>query len=80
MLFRSVLDRAYNILEQLPASLLKVRLLTYCYGEIYEESLLQDAHFIIDQWDKGALTSEQMETMEELKNIEENQYPFEVLQ
>ena len=49
-------------------------------GEIYEESLLQNAHFIIDQWDKETLTSEQMEIMEELKNIEENQYPFEILQ
>ena len=76
---QSVLDRAYNILEQLPASLLKVRLLTYCYGEIYEEGLLQEAHSIMDQWDKGTLTSEQAEVMEELKNIEENQYPFEVL-
>ena len=77
---QSVLDRAYNILEQLPASLLKVRLLTYCYGEIYEEGLLQEAHSIMDKWDKGTLTSEQAEVMEELKNIEENQYPFEILQ
>ena len=76
---RQVLDRAYNILEQLPASLLKVRLLTYCYGEIYEEGLLQEAHSIMDKWDKGTLTSEQAEVMEELKNIEENQYPFEIL-
>ena len=27
----------FEVLEQLPASLLKVRLLTYCYGEVYEE-------------------------------------------
>ena len=76
---QSVLDRAYIILEQLPTSLLKVRLLTYCYGEIYEEALLQEAYAIIERWDKNALTSEQTEIMEELKNIEENQYPFEVL-
>ena len=76
---QSVLDRAYTILEQLPTSLLKVRLLTYCYGEIYEEALLQEARVIIGQWDKNALTPEQTEIMEELKNIEENQYPFEVL-
>lgn len=55
-------------------------MLTYCYGEIYEEGLLQEAHSIMDQWDKGTLTSEQAEVMEELKNIEENQYPFEILQ
>lgn len=77
---QSVLDRAFEALEQLPASLLKVRLLTYCYGEVYEENLLQEARDIIEQWDKATLTSEQVEVMEELKNIEENPYPFEVLE
>lgn len=76
---QSVLDRACDILERLPVSLLKVRLLTYCYGEIYEENLLQEAYAIIERWDKNALTSEQREIIEELKNMEENQYPFEVL-
>lgn len=72
-----VLERACNVLEYLPVSLLKVRLLVYCYGEVYEESLLQEAHSIINSWDKEALTSEQTEIMEELKNIEANPYPFE---
>ena len=63
--------------EQLPASLLKVRLLTYCYGEIYEEVLLQEAHAIIEGWNRDELTLEQTEIIEELKNIEENPYPFE---
>lgn len=77
---QSVLDRACDVLEQLPSSLLKVRLLTYCYGEVYEESLLQEAHAIMDQWDEKIMTSDQREIMEELKNIEENQYPFEEIQ
>ena len=34
---QSVLDRAYNILEQLPASMLKERFKTYRDGEINEE-------------------------------------------
>ena len=76
---QAILDRISEILEQLPASLLKVRLLAYCYGEIYEENMLQEARAMMDQWDKETLTSEQMEIMEELKNIEENQYPFEIL-
>ena len=76
---QSVLARTYDALEQLPASLLKVRLLTYCYGENYEEGMLQEARAIMDQWNRAALTSEQKEIMEELKNIEENPYPFEVL-
>ena len=76
---QSVLDRIYNVLEKLPDSLLKVRLLTYTYGEIYEESMLQEVHGIMDNWNKSALTIEQTEVMEELRNIEENPYPFEVI-
>ena len=49
---QAVLDRIYPILEQLSASLFKVHLLTYTYGEVYEESLLQEAHFIVDGWGK----------------------------
>lgn len=60
-----------------PASLLKVRLLAYTYGEVYEESLLQEAHTIVDSWDKEAMITEQVEAVKELRNIEENPYPFE---
>ena len=74
---QAVLDRIYPILEQLPASLLKARLLTYTYGEVYEESLLKEVHAIVDGWDKSTLIAEQLEAMEELKNIEENPHPFE---
>ena len=76
---QAVLDRIYNVLEKLPDSLLKVRLLTYTYGEVYEESMLQEVHSIINNWNKSALTIEQLEVIEELKNIEENPYPFEVI-
>lgn len=75
-----VLERIYHVLEELPASLFKVRLLTYCYGEVYEETLLQEAYAIIEGWDKDSLTSEQTEIIEVLKNIEENPYPFEVVE
>ena len=77
---QAVLDRIYPILEQLPASLLKARLLTYTYGEVYEESLLKEVHAIVDGWDKSTLIAEQLEAMEELKNIEENPYPFEEIE
>ena len=76
---QAVLDRIYNVLEKLPDSLLKVRLSTYTYGEVYEESMLQEVHDIVDNWNKSVLTTEQTEAMEELKNIEENPYPFEVI-
>lgn len=77
---QKILDRAFNVLEQLPASLLKVRLLTYCYGEIYDEETLEEAHTIIDSWNADALTAEEQEIIAELQNIEENQYPFEMLE
>ena len=34
---QNVLDRSWEILPQLPASLLKVQLLVYCYSEVYDE-------------------------------------------
>lgn len=74
---QEVLVRAYDVLERLPDSLLKVRLLTYCYGETYEEALLQSARKIVDGWGQASLTSEQIEAVEELRNIEENPYPWE---
>ncbi|MBD9095005.1 MAG: transcriptional regulator [Bacteroides oleiciplenus] len=75
-----ILDRIFDILEQLPASLLKVRLLAYCYGEIYEDVLLQEAHAIINSWGRENLTTEQIGTIEELRNFEANPYPFEEIE
>ena len=69
--------RSWEVLPKLSASLLKVRLLTYCYGEFYDESLAKEAHEIINTWDKAGLSLEQAEIAEELKGFEENQYPFE---
>ena len=71
------LNRACELLGRLPASLLKVCLLAYTYGEVYEESLLREAHTIVDSWDKEAMITEQVEAVKELRNIEENPYPFE---
>ena len=58
---QTALNRACEVLGRLPASLLKVRLLAYTYGEVYEESLLQEAHAIIDGWGKEVMTAEQVE-------------------
>ena len=76
---QNVLDRSWDVLPKLPPSLLKVRLLTYCYGEVYAEELAKEAHVIIDSWGTFRLTAEQKEAMEELKNIEENPYPWEII-
>ena len=73
---QSILDRAWEVLEQLPPSLLKCQLLTYCYGEVFEEELAQEAHAIIDSWQGRELTSKEQEVVENLRNLEENQYPY----
>lgn len=73
---QKVLERALNVLPLIPASLLKVRLLTYCYGEVYAEELAKEAHVIIDSWGTFRLTAEQEEVIEELGNIEDNPYPW----
>lgn len=77
---QTVLDRIYNVLDKLPASLLKVRLLTYAYGEVYEESMLREAYSIINNWNVSALSNEQIEVISVLKNVEENPCPFEVIE
>ena len=74
---QKVLERALNVLPLIPASLLKVRLLTYCYGEVYAEELAKEAHVIIDGWGTFRLTAEQEEVIEELGNIEDNPDPWE---
>ena len=73
---QSILDRAWEVLEQLPPSLLKCQLLTYCYGEVFEDELAQEAHAIIDSWQGRELTAKEQEIVENLRNLEENQYPY----
>ncbi len=58
----------------------KVRLLTYCYSEVYDKELAQEAHAIINTWDQSQLTLEQVEIIEDLKNFEENQYSHEAIE
>lgn len=72
---QSVLNRCWNILECLPASLLKVRLLAYCYGEVFDEELAREAHAIIESWSDRKLTEEEKEIVVLLGDMEENPYP-----
>ena len=66
---QEVLNRCWNILDALPASLLKLRLLTACYGEVYDEPLADESRKIIASWDGVSLTSEQQEAIEEFRNV-----------
>ena len=74
---QEVLDRCWDILDALPASLLKLRLLTACYGEVFDEPLAEEGRVIIASWDAATLTAEQKEAIEEFQNVVDNPYPWE---
>lgn len=71
-----LLNRAFAIFELLSVSLLKCQLLTYCYGEVFDEELAKEAHEIIDGWNGREYSMEELEVMGVLQILEENQYPF----
>ena len=74
---QEILNRCWDILDVLPASLLKLRLLTACYGEVFDEPLADEARGIIASWDAASLTAEQREAVEEFWNVADNPYPWE---
>lgn len=77
---QEVLDRCWDILDVLSPSLLKLRLLTVCYGEVFDEPLADEARAIITSWDAASLTVEQQEAIEEFENVVENPYPWEYVE
>lgn len=72
---QSILNRCWDILDRFPASLLKLRLLTHCYGEVFDEDLSAEAHAIIDSWGDRELMAEEEEIVALLRDLEENPYP-----
>ena len=76
---QEVLDRCWNILDTLPASLLKLRLLTACYGKVFDEPLADEGRAIIASWDSSSLTHEQQEAITEFQNVVDNLYPWEYI-
>jgi hypothetical protein len=73
---QKILDRCWDILDTLPASLLKLRLLTACYGE----PLADEARTIIASWDSVSLTTEQQEAINEFQTVVDNPYPWEYVE
>ena len=69
---QSILNRSWNVLEQLSVSLLKCQLLVACYGEVYDEKLAQEAHAIIDTWKDHELSPAELEVSEYLNSLETN--------
>ena len=72
---KTVVDRALRLIDKLEPSFLKCQLLVYCYGEIYEEDLAQEAHNIMQDWNDRPLSPEETELKETLHIFEENPYP-----
>lgn len=72
---QSILNRAWKLLDKLPASLLKCQLLIACYSEVFDEDLAQEAHTIMNTWTGRELSIDEQEAVEMLKGVEENQYP-----
>ena len=63
---QEVLRRCWDTLDTLPSSLLKLRLLTACYGEVFDEPLADEGRSIIASWSVASLTAEQQEAVEKL--------------
>ena len=76
---QEILDRCWDILDVLPASLLKLRLLTACYGEVFDEPLADEGRAVIASWDSALLTVEQREAIAEFQNVIANPYPWEYI-
>lgn len=68
---QSLLDRSAKLLDRIPSSLLRCRLLVYCYGEVYEPALADEAHAIMNSWRERELTEEEQELIETLRILEE---------
>ena len=77
---QKILDRCWDILDTLPASLLKLRLLTACYGEVFDEPLADEARAIIASWDSVSFTTEQQEAINEFQTVVDNPYPWEYVE
>ena len=77
---QEVLGRCWDILDALPASLLKLRLLTACYGEVFDEPLADEGRAIIASWNFALLTVKQQEAIEEFQNVVNNPYPWEYIE
>ena len=77
---QDVLNHCWEILDVFPSSLLKLRLLTACYGEVFDEPLADEGRAIIASWDAALLTSEQQEAIDEFQNVVDNPYLWEYVE
>ncbi|NLI37595.1 MAG: transcriptional regulator [Bacteroidales bacterium] len=67
---RRAIDRAYMVLPHLVPSLLKCQLLVYCYVEVRNQKLLDQAKQIMRTWNDSQLSEEEIRMKELLQNME----------
>ncbi len=72
---QQVLTRATKVVEELSDGLLKCQLLTYCYGEVFEEELASEARRIMQTWQEREWGEEECRIKETLDMMEQNPYP-----
>lgn len=70
---QEILDRTFIVLDHLGDSVLKCRLLLSCYGEVFDEELIEEIRRIVDGWGGGRqLSSEEGTVVEALKELEDS--------
>ncbi|KAA6326124.1 hypothetical protein EZS27_024738 [termite gut metagenome] len=67
-----LLNRAWKVLDVLPASAVKCELLIYCYEEVFEDELLKEAKEMIDGWSGRKLSEEEQKVIEIYREAEES--------
>ncbi len=72
---QSLLDRSWQLLGQLSASLLKCQLLVACYSEVFDEDLAREAHAIMNSWTGREWTKAECEVSDYLESLEANPWP-----
>lgn len=74
---RDALSRTYGILPRLNSGILKCQLLIFCYGEEYDEKMLQEVNEIINTWKERDLSVKERRIVAVLNDIEENNIRLE---
>lgn len=67
---RRAIDRAYMVLPHLAPSLLKCQLLAYCYVEVHDQKLVNEAKQIMQTWSGSQLSEEEIRTKELLQDMD----------
>jgi len=67
---RRAIDRAYTVLPRLVPSSLKCQLLVYCYVEVHDQKLVNEAKQIMQTWSGSQLSEEETRTKNLLQDLE----------